>query len=133
MKRVTPLFVFLGSFFLLSSAAAANLTVKINKIGFEVDKAEIFAVNCVLKAQESKEVDQGCIEANRLLHQLNKKLDKVSVHVDNTDEVAKNIERLREKLTQVDNHLNVAKSITGEFPTGESYWTYSILPKIKPH
>lgn len=115
-------------FFLLSfSVQAADVTTKINKMSMEIDKAEIFAVNCVEQAQANREIDAGCLEADELVQKLSKKLDKVSAKYSNNNEVLKNLEGLRQQLIKIENQLTEAKNLTGNTP-----WTYSILPRINP-
>ena len=60
-----------------TSYATPNLVMKLNKINFQIDRAEIFAANCAVEAKESQTINFNCSQASEILKKLNRKLDQV--------------------------------------------------------
>lgn len=117
MKMISSAFL-LGSSLLLFSAgyAGSNLIVKLNKISFQVDRAEIFAANCVIEAKESQTINPNCSKANTILQKLNRKLDRIeALNFNSSDEIALNIKQLRTKIDQVHQELTEADVATGNY------------------
>ena len=110
-----------------STAYASNLVVKLNKVSFELDQAEIFAANCVVDAKADKKIHSACIQANGMLQHVNEKLDRItSLNTNNASEIIENIKQLKTKIGQVNEHLTEAKIVTGDYE-----WTNSFVPSIK--
>lgn len=115
MSTLSLTSVLLLTFSLLSGFACAdNLALKLDKINMQLNRAEIFAANCMVEVQSDKKIHPNCTTANSILQQMNKKLEQIAaLNNNNISEINKSIMLLRAKIAQVNDNLMQAKIITG--------------------
>ncbi|RUR06755.1 hypothetical protein [Legionella sp. km772] len=93
--------------------AAPNLVLKLNKINFQIDRAEIFAANCAVESKDTPSANFNCSQASDILKKLNQKLDKVAgLNLNNDDQITQNIKQLRNKIDLVHQELTNATLAT---------------------
>lgn len=109
-----------------TAASSDNLIEKLNKISMQVDKAQIFAANCVVDSQADNKLHDSCINANILLVKAHAKLERIALlNTNNIDEINDNIKQLQQKISQTNDHLTEAKIATGDYE-----WTDNFIPSI---
>ena len=115
MRKVFGGFIFLMSLVVIyPSYAALDLNMKLNKINFQIERAKIFAANCVTEPPKPQTTNENCSQATDILQKMNQKVITLEkLNSTNNGDITDNIKQLRTKMDQLTQEITDANFMTG--------------------